>query len=65
MTPSWSLVLVLGRSRACVRDADGDKAAFLRAMPQCVTGRLTLHSCNIMLTFSVYFPPSANREVAA
>jgi nucleoside-diphosphate-sugar epimerase len=33
--------------RACVRDADGDKAAFLRAMPQCVTGRLTLHSCNI------------------
>jgi nucleoside-diphosphate-sugar epimerase len=33
--------------RACVRDADSPKADFLRAMPQCVTGRLTVHSADI------------------
>ena len=33
--------------RACVRDASSPKADFLKAMPQCTTGRLTLHSCDI------------------
>jgi hypothetical protein len=35
------------RVRACVRDDTSPKCSFLRAMPQCVTGRLTLHSCDI------------------
>jgi len=47
---SWIVRLLLDRGycvRACVRDASDEKVAFLRAMPQCTTGRLSLHSCDI------------------
>ena len=33
--------------RACVRDTGSEKCDFLKALPQCVTGRLTLYSCDI------------------
>lgn len=44
---SWVVHTLLTKGfavRACVRDASTAKCEFLRAMPQVVTGRLTLHS---------------------
>ncbi len=47
----WIVRLLLGkgyRVRACVRDANDDKkTGFLKAMPGCASGRLTLHSADL------------------
>jgi len=46
----WIVKLLLDkgyRVKACVRDADDEKSAFLRRMPGYFSGRLTLHSCDI------------------
>ena len=47
---SWIVKLLLDRGytvKACVRDDASEKSAFLRAMPQITTKRLTLHSSDI------------------
>ena len=46
----WVVRLLLDkgyRVRACVRDGDEGKTAFLKAMPGHASGRLTLHSANL------------------
>jgi nucleoside-diphosphate-sugar epimerase len=47
---SWIVHTLLDRGytvKACVRDANSEKAAFLRKMPQVTTKRLSIHSSDI------------------
>jgi nucleoside-diphosphate-sugar epimerase len=47
---SWIVHNLLSKGytvRACVRDEDSEKCAFLRRRPEMATKRLTLHSCDI------------------
>eukprot|EP01062_Namystynia_karyoxenos_P030632 TRINITY_DN2283_c0_g1_i2.p1 TRINITY_DN2283_c0_g1~~TRINITY_DN2283_c0_g1_i2.p1 ORF type:complete len:413 (+),score=97.23 TRINITY_DN2283_c0_g1_i2:84-1241(+) len=57
----WIVKALLDRGytvKACVRDAGHEKCRFLREMPGFLTGRLSLHSCNIDVpgVFDSVFP---------